>query len=311
MVLSIILNSVSIGLICLGGIISITILVRIFKRLHPSITNISVLLTCNTYFTIILFCLALLNARIYSLYGHLHPSISLYSLSCKMRAYIRYVCFCAFYYSFVLQAIFRLFRVVFYKKRSLQQFYVFIIAVFLQWFVSFLFMFPHVLLNDFEYQSFDYACWISFRNIRAIILITLNIYGCPLAIILFIYTYILHHVHRAIQNERERQRAYKRNAFILRRIGILLVFLVMFGVSTLMVLVVYSISNYMIPFAYEIQTINISIGLVSTPIILMFITPRIRYIFKRRQRPAQNTAFRRHIQHTITDSSWRSTDNYN
>ncbi|CAF4940318.1 unnamed protein product, partial [Rotaria magnacalcarata] len=216
MTLSIILNTVSIVLICLSCFISILVLLRIFSRIHPSISNISVLLTCNTYFTIILFCLTLLYAGLHSLYGHMHRLIS-------------------------LTAAFRLFRVVYYKTRIPQQFYVLIIAVAVLWLLSFLFILPHIVLHDFQYQSFD--C------------------GCPLLIIVIIYAYILRYVRRTMATQRERQR----DAIVLRRIVIFLLFLVLFGVTTLSILVIYSITSYLIPFAPEIQTVHTSIGLVSTP----------------------------------------------
>ncbi|CAF2696754.1 unnamed protein product [Rotaria sp. Silwood2] len=307
MTLSIILSSIFIALISLSCLISFLILVRIFIHIHPSISNISVLLSCNTYFTIILFCFTLLYAGIHNLYGHINSPISLAGRWCEIRAYLPYVCFCAFYYSFVLQAIFRFFRVVYYKKKILQKFYVFIIAIFIQWILSFLFIFPHILLNDFQYQSLNYNCWISFRNIRGILLVTLSIYICPLSIIFIIYTYILRYVRRTITSQRERQKSYKRDTIILRRIVILLLFLVMFGVSTLSVLVIYSITNYLIPFAYEIQVVSISIGLVVTPITLIFITPKIRHIFERNEQVKCSSMTRRNIQHTTTDSSRQQT----
>ncbi|CAF0981220.1 unnamed protein product [Rotaria sp. Silwood1] len=309
MTLSIILSSIFIILISLSCLISFVVLIRIFIHIRPSLSNILVLLTCNTYFTIILFCFTLLYACIRNLYGHINSSISLAGQWCKIRAYLLYVCFCAFYYSFVLQAIFRFFHIVYYKKKILQHFHIFIIAILIQWILSFLFIFPHILLNDFQYQSLNYNCWISFRNIRGILLATLTIYVCPISIIFTIYTCILRYVRRTFINRREQQKSYKRDAIILKRIVILLLFLVMFDISTLTVFAIYSITNYLIPFAYEIQVVSISIGLVVTPITLIFITPKIRYIFKRNVSVTYLSIKRRSIQYTTTDSSRQQTDN--
>ncbi|CAF4578619.1 unnamed protein product [Rotaria sp. Silwood1] len=268
------------GLNCL---ISFVVLIRIFIHIRPSLSNILVLLTCNTYFTIILFCFTLLYACIRNLYGHINSSISLAGQWCKIRAYLLY--------------------------KILQHFHIFIIAILIQWILSFLFIFPHILLNDFQYQSLNYNCWISFRNIRGILLATLTIYVCPISIIFTIYTCILRYVRRTFINRREQQKSYKRDAIILKRIVILLLFLVMFDISTLTVFAIYSITNYLIPFAYEIQVVSISIGLVVTPITLIFITPKIRYIFKRNVSVTYLSIKRRSIQYTTTDSSRQQTDN--
>ncbi len=51
---------------------------------------------------------------------------------CPIRAYITYACFCAGYYSYILQAIFHLFRVVSHKKQILQSLRIFLIVIIAQ-----------------------------------------------------------------------------------------------------------------------------------------------------------------------------------
>jgi len=46
---------------------------------------------------------------------------------------------------------------------------------------------------------------------------------------------------------------------------------------------IYIITDYLTPLAYNIQTINISLGLVITLITLIFVTPKQRYIFRRNE----------------------------
>ncbi len=297
------LNTIFTSLIFLSCLISILILIIIFIYIRPSLSNVSILLTCNTYLSIILFCFTLLDIGGRSLYGHINPSISFAGRWCEIRTYFSHVCFCTFYYSFALQAIFRLFRVVFYKKKILQSFGMFLIAIILQWILSFLFIFPHLLLNDFQYQSLDYNCWISFKNIRGMLVATLSIYGGPLFIIFIIYTYILQYSRRTIRVGRKQRKANKRDVIILKRIVILLLFLIMIGVPTLSILVTYMITGYLTPLVYDIQAVNISIGLVTTPIVLVFITPKIRNIFRRKEKPIRCINTRKPIQSSTTDSS--------
>ncbi len=299
MTLSIILNIIFISLISFSTVISSLVLLIIFTHIRPSSLNVSLLLICNTYFTIILFCFTLFDIGGHSLYGHIYPSIVFAGRWCEIRAYFPHVCFCSYYYSFVLQAIFRLFRIVFYKKRILQSFNIFIIAIFIQWFLSFIFILPHIFLKDFQYQSVDYNCWISFKNLRGMLLAILSIYGGPLLIIFIIYAYILRYIRRKINIQKKQQKTNKRDIIILRRIIIILLFLVMIGIPTLTVLVIYIITNYLIPFAYDIQAINISLGLVITPITLVFVTPKIRNIFRRNRLQI----CRKTIERTMTNSS--------
>jgi hypothetical protein len=71
-------------------------------------------LSCYPFnLTIIWFCLTLLDIGGHSLYGHRNPSIDFSGWWCYILTYFLYVCFSAFYYSFILQAIFRLFFLFF------------------------------------------------------------------------------------------------------------------------------------------------------------------------------------------------------
>jgi len=132
---------------------------------------------------------------------------------------------------------------------------------------------------------------------------TLSIYGGPLFIIFIIYAYILQYARRTIRVGRKQRKANKRDVIILKRIVILLIFLIMIGVPTLSILVTYMITGYLTPLVYDIQAINISIGLVTTPVVLVFITPKIRNIFRRKEKPIYCINTRKPIQSSTTDSS--------
>lgn len=281
MTLSIILNTIFLLLISLSISISSLVLIIIYISIRLSTANTLLLLTCNTYLTMILFALTLLDICGHRLYGHIDPAIKFDGQWCEIRAYFAHVCFCAFYYSFILQAIFRLFRIVFYKMKILQSFKIFIIAIVIQWVLSLGFIFPYIIFQDFQYQPFHYNCWISFKNLRGMLLATLTIYGCPPMLIFLIYRYILRYIRQTINIRPKRRIVNRRNMFILKRIVILLLFLVLIGIPTLSVLMIYIITDYLSPLAYDIQAVNISLGLVITPITLVFITPKIRRIFRR------------------------------
>ena len=132
MITSIILSILFLLLIVLSSVISVLVLLLVFIRVRPLSSNVSLLLTCNTYVAIILFCFTLIDIGIHSLYGHWNPSASFAGRWCAIRAYFPHVCFSAYYYSFVCQAIFRLFRIVFYTKKHLQSFGVFVVFIVVQ-----------------------------------------------------------------------------------------------------------------------------------------------------------------------------------
>jgi hypothetical protein len=135
------------------------------------------------------------------------------------------------------------------------------------------------------------------------LLATLSIYGGPLTIIFIVYAYILRYIRQTLNIQRKRQKANKRDVIILRRIAILLVCLVMIGVPTLSVLMFYIITDYLTPLNYDIQSLNISIGLVVTPVTMVFFTPEIRHLFQQKRQHMFHMITRRNIQQTMTSST--------
>jgi hypothetical protein len=279
----VILASLGVCLYSLNLIICITMIILISVRIRPLKSNVSILLTCNTYFDALLLSSMMLLMYSYNLQGNLNPSISFGGRWCQIRTYFVHVCFCAFYYSFVLQAIFRLFRIVFYRHKTLQSYGVFILAIIIQWILSFLFILPNILLNDFQYLSDEYNCWIAFQNIRGLIMATMNIYNNPLSIIFTMYTQIIRYTRRTVHIQQRRQKSNKRDIIVLKRIVILVFITVGIGLPTVIIVLIYIITKNVIPYAYHIQGLSISFGVLVGSVSLVFITPHIRHVFNRNQ----------------------------
>jgi hypothetical protein len=212
----------------------------------------------------------------YNEYGNLNSSVWLDGRWCQIRSYLAHVCLCAVYYSFVLQAIFRLFRIVFFKHRILQSFGVCILAIITQWIISFLFILPTLLLNDFQYLPHEYNCWTPFENVRGLLYLIVIIYGTSTSIISSIYMYIIRYVQKTNSTQQRRQNANKRDLNILKRIVILVTVVVGLGFPTIVVIFIYIITNYVVPSAYHIEGISLASGAFIASISLIFVTPQIQ-----------------------------------
>ncbi|CAF1461178.1 unnamed protein product [Adineta ricciae] len=236
----------------------------------------------------------------YNLHGNLDPSISFGGRWCQIRTYLAHVCFCALYYSFVLQAIFRLFRIVFYRHKIFQSFGMFCIAVFLQWVISFLWILPNLLLDDFKYLPMEYNCWISFENLRGLIMVTVTIFNNPLSIIFTIYTQIIRYTRRSSEMQQRRQHSNKRDLLILKRIVILIFIIVGIGLPTVIIVIIYICTKYVVAFAYHIQGLSISLGVFIASISLIFITPQIQEVLQNQARVRPHkTRMMTLTQHTV------------
>jgi hypothetical protein len=216
----------------------------------------------------------------YGVYGNLHPSISFDDYYCQLRSYINYVFICAFYYSCALQAIFRLFRVVFPKHKILQSRLVFTIAIAIQWVIPVFYILAYLLLGNFEYHPDISSCWLSFKNIRALSIAMAFVYGTPLIIMGIIYVCIIRYVRQAVYTQKIRQNANKRDLLIVKSMLVLILIAMGIGIPTGVLLIIYMITNYLPSLAYHIQALSLTTGLLMKSIALRFITPQVRKMLK-------------------------------
>jgi hypothetical protein len=216
----------------------------------------------------------------YGIYDHLHPSISFDDYYCQVRSYVNYVFICGFYYSCALQATFRLFRVVFSKHKILQSCRVFSIVAIVQWIIPIFYILAYFLSKDFEYQPDISSCWLSFKNIRALSIAMAFVYGSPLIMMSLIYVCIIRYIRQTVHTEQIRHNANKRDLIVVKRIILLVLIAMGIGIPTACILIIYMITNYLTSLAYHIQGLSLTTGLVVQSIVLAFISPQIREVFK-------------------------------
>lgn len=254
-------------------------IILICLRLRPLKSNVVTLLTSNTYFNALLLNSMMLIMYSYNLLGNLRFSFVFDDHWCRIRAYLTHVCFCAFYHSFVLQAIFRLFRIVFYQYQILQSFTLFFISIIIQWILSFVFILPNLFAEDFQYRHEEFNCWIASDNLRGLFFATMMIYHNPLLMIFLIYFVIIRYTRRVRHLQRYRKNSNRRDLIILKRIVLLGFITIGIGLPTVITVLIYMITKYTIPYGYHLQGLSISIGVLIGSVSLIFINPQIQRVF--------------------------------
>lgn len=286
MIIKIIFDSINLIFLSLATFICIAILILIFWHIRPLISNIPILLTCNTYISLGLVNIVMLIIYAYNFYGDLYQTVSVNNSWCQFRAYMAYSGYTALYYSCLLQSMFRLFRVIFYRQRILQSSLYFMIAIIIQWILSFLIPLYNYLHNDYQYIPLEYRCWISFTNILGLGIALVTIYLIPLTSMIFIYLYLLGHVRRPNHRQRHQwQRiSNERDMLILKRIVMCVVAMCALGIPSVIIWFIYMVNKYLIPLSYHIQGLSLVIGLFLITVCFIFITPQIKDIFKQNRR---------------------------
>lgn len=265
-----------------GVLISLLILILIGIYIRPLMSNVHILLICNTYIAMLGSSFVTGSMLVYGLLNTRYSRLSFSNYSCQLQSYINHVFICNFFYSCALQAVFRLFRVVFWKHRILQTPGVFIVAVFVQWILAILYISVYLFRGSFQYQYNIGSCWLSFKNIPTLVTAALFMYGLPLVIMIGIYTWIIGHIQHTVLIQPIRQQANKRNLFVVKRMITLVLYVMAIGIPSGVIFIIYVISNYLHSLAYHIQVLTLTLGLVVESIALGSITPQIRQLFHKR-----------------------------
>ena len=191
------LSSIS---ICISTGVLGFIIYHLFKT-RNSPNRVVLLLTANMYLALVFSCILTLQQYAHVLPEYLYQLMSLNDgIYCQIRAYFQWVSICGIFYSNSLQSIYRLCRIVFHTKQSLQSFQLYQILIIIQWMICFLIMIPALLLGDFEYLVNDYLCQIDYSNVRSILLYGTLSYSIPMFITAGCYVYTLRNMRRGNNN---------------------------------------------------------------------------------------------------------------
>jgi len=268
----------------LSAIVVLFLIVR-YRQQFPF--KIATLLICNNYITVILYLIFIVDTHSHNLYGFLHTNVSFDNFYCYIRIYTIGVTLASIYYSYLLQACFRLFRIVFYKRKNLQTFRCMSILILIQWLFVLLLPLPVYLSRYYKYlSSSNYYCGLSFTNIPSVIYTSLTVYFFPTSLIGSIYFYIIFYMKKQSNwtIQQYRRQAIQRDLTVLKRILILIGLLCTVSFPSIILYLWYIFTNDLSPLIYELQSFTFCVGLSVLPMITAMTTPQLRNLLDRQFR---------------------------
>lgn len=266
-------------MVCIGIVFCMIFLFLILFHIRPLKSNIPLILTCNTYMTSLTSSIIMLRIMIETVMGVLNYPIFYEGWICQLNGYLIYVAIGNVFYSYVLQAIFRLFRVVFYRQKFLYTTRVFTILILLQWFITILVNLPFLLLHDIEFISSEYRCQLSLTNIRACLMLLFIDYLIPGNVMLTIYLYIIRYIR-----QRNHRIMHRHDIVVLKKTLIMFTMVQLLSIPLVVLWLMYVIDGYLTPLSYQLQAITVAFSQSLTPIMVAYSTTQIRELFKCQQR---------------------------
>lgn len=168
----------------------IFILIILSNRPYRTIAN---LLTVNSSISIVFLSISTLSISVYGLNRDLkqyrfHIRIEMGNLYlCHIRTYLAHLSFFALIYSYVIQAVYRLFGTIYYHRTSFQQWKIYRYAISFKWTMSFLQLFPIGLGNHQKFLEKEFLCQMEIKNSQILTYLAFTNYIIPLTIIMIIY----------------------------------------------------------------------------------------------------------------------------
>ncbi|UJR25662.1 hypothetical protein I4U23_007013 [Adineta vaga] len=224
--------SASFGLISVILSIFIVIIVKISK---PRLHTVRHLLMCNTCISSVIYCT--MQTINYAFLIFL-PWITS-DLACKWRGYLAYVSVSAATYSYLVQAISRLFFSIYAIKYPwLTTFNAHYVLILVHWFTVFTIPLSALITNDIYFRP-GLLCWVPARRTIHMMYTGVAFYILPVATILIIYVVIYRKLRQSKRaaTTLNNTMSDKRDLEVLRNIVILLCIYIAGGIPTIIFMV--------------------------------------------------------------------------
>ncbi|CAF1001743.1 unnamed protein product [Rotaria sordida] len=237
-------------------VISVIVIgIIIYHQYHNRLRReekITLILSANIYFFMNIYVVILISSNIQTLLGDIYEK-NFDSSWCKFRGYLLLVACCALFHGFVIQAFFRLHRIVYSNRRWVQSFWFYVIAIPVQLVGAFIVLCPILIWHDIIYLPNEYYCFPAFTKTRGILWFVTIGYGLPLLLLSLMYLRITIFIRQQPNNQtlmvKQRQ---QRDLAAIQRICINVGLLFVLGIPGVILLIMCFITGIEYPLTYRI-----------------------------------------------------------
>jgi hypothetical protein len=252
--------------------------IMLLRRSLIKTDKISYLLTANNYIAFLVGSPLFIDMFINSIYGQLYSNSSFDGEQCRVKSYALYICGCAYFYSFLLQAIYRLCRIVYPTRVGLQSFHSFVMLSVAQWILAASMLLPSFLLGDMKYLPDDYHCQFAPTDVRGSLIGLSVLFLIPFLLTLICYFYTMHHVRTRTTalTTINQDTSIRRDLIILSRLLFLFTFLTTVGLPHVLIPIVYAMTGYLSSWVVPFEWLLTVFSLAAACIVQIFMSPHVK-----------------------------------
>ncbi|CAF1477494.1 unnamed protein product [Adineta ricciae] len=297
-IIGLILTSITFALTIFAMIISSTVLITlIYQWYHNRIKQddkITIYLCIQIYLCMLIVAAITLSMNIRTLLGDLTGQ-SFHSFWCIFSGYLALIHISAMYMAFVNQAFYRLIRIVYPRYRYFQslKFYTglfiteYLCAIGIQYVIR--------AWNGIIYLIDDHFCYVSFKNLQVVMWTGSFVYLlpclCTMAIYLRITLFLRNQTNTPTLVTRQRQ---DRDVFIVRRILMIIIFLIALGLSAMFFILRFAITGNYYPLTVRIIWLPVATSTAGLSVASVYCIPQlkstIRKVFQQHRVVVANVA---------------------
>ena len=254
---------------------------------HRGARSAPLLLASYTACTLLMSGSMLASMSASSLLGFSGVVLSQHGLGpwCYWRGFFIHGFFCTLYDSYILQAIYRLCRVVFYRHQGFHDFSLYLYLIPVVFLFGLLGISPTLVRGDIVYLASEYYCQTPFTNLWAINYVAVRVFFLPIVLIALIYVYLLRYLRRSSRlttNHIQQSRSNRnmRDLIIIRRLLLILIFLILLGLPSVIFLSIFIVTGELMAITYRIGWLSASFSLVFLAAMLIHLTKPVRKTFQ-------------------------------
>ncbi|UJR24033.1 hypothetical protein I4U23_026998 [Adineta vaga] len=269
------------GCLCFLAILMYLLIFFLKLKSRRELRDISMLLTCNTCISAFLTCitsLVMIASNLFS--GFLISNMTF----CYIWGLLYDIFECSIYFSYCLQGFYRLCRVVFYKKKYLLSYYLYIVLIFLQWLLVLILLVPPIFIDWYAHLSTEMFCLIPYTYIGPEIYHILILYLVPLTCLGISYMWITSNLRNISQTpslaiEAIQRQRNQRDLVVIKRILFLLSILIVLRFPVIIFMIYGIIVGSLYPLTYAIVGLITTVCLILISIITIKTTTQLEKQF--------------------------------
>ncbi len=249
-------------------ILSIIFVRRSIIRKYPT----DCLLLANPYIAMIVASPYVFDMCIYSIYGYLHPESSFDGFWCRFKSYLTHINGYVYFYSFLLQGIYRFFRIVYHTQIQFQSFRVYAIASGFLWINGFLQMLPSLFFRHIDYMPYEYHCQFPLTYLSGSLIGLSIMCIIPYILTLVFYMCTIFYVRKQSVRLRRIKKRFKRrrDVVIFGRIVVLFTFVTIMAMPHLLIPIIYTVFDKLPSWACPFEWLMVVMALVGVIFIQIF-----------------------------------------